>query len=79
INDDVPYYPIRLVKDKNILFDYIELANKEKNITFIGRLGTYRYLDMHVTISEALDTAAMYLRKRNSGENIPAFFAQPLN
>ncbi|ACS85355.1 UDP-galactopyranose mutase [Musicola paradisiaca Ech703] len=79
MNDDVPYYPIRLVKDKNILFDYIELANKEKNITFIGRLGTYRYLDMHVTISEALDTAAMYLRKRNSGENIPAFFVQPLN
>lgn len=54
---DTPYYPIRLVKDKSQLAKYVDLARAEKNTTFVGRLGTYRYLDMHVTIAEALDVA----------------------
>lgn len=58
---DIPYYPIRLVEEKETLARYHELAVNEKNITFIGRLGTYRYLDMDVTIREALDTAKLYL------------------
>jgi UDP-galactopyranose mutase len=33
----------------------------------VGRLGTYRYLDMDVTIREALDSAAAYLEQ--SGAN----------
>jgi len=40
---------------------YEGMASKEKNITFIGRLGTYRYLDMHVTIAEALDIARDFI------------------
>lgn len=55
--DDIPYYPLRLANDKALLQQYIELASQEKNVTFIGRLGTYRYLDMHVVIGEALDLA----------------------
>ena len=35
----------------------MEKANKETQVTFVGRLGTYRYLDMDVTIKEALETA----------------------
>lgn len=54
---DIPYYPIRLVKDKALLRQYVEKANKEAQVTFVGRLGTYRYLDMDVTIKEALETA----------------------
>ena len=54
--NDIPYYPIRLVKDKALLEQYVEKALKESNITFVGRLGTYRYLDMDVTIKEALET-----------------------
>ena len=54
---DIPYYPIRLVKDKALLQQYVEKANKETQVTFVGRLGTYRYLDMDVTIKEALETA----------------------
>ncbi|EEI50015.1 hypothetical protein HMPREF0693_0053 [Proteus mirabilis ATCC 29906] len=30
------------------------MAQKEKYITFAGRLGTYRYMDMDVSIKEAL-------------------------
>lgn len=60
---DIPYYPIRLVDDKTILYQYESLARAEENVTFLGRLGTYRYLDMDVTIAEALKVAKEYLCK----------------
>lgn len=59
--EDEPYYPIRLVDDKKIVNVYEARAAKEPNVTFAGRLGTYRYLDMHVAIREALDAADKYL------------------
>jgi UDP-galactopyranose mutase len=52
---DIPYYPIRLMKEQEMLSKYQTLAAKESRITFVGRLGTYRYLDMDTTIREALD------------------------
>ena len=55
--DDIPYYPLRLVDDKALLARYADAARKETSTTFLGRLGTYRYLDMDVTIREALDVA----------------------
>ena len=58
---DIPYYPIRLVEEMSILDEYIELTKMEKNVTFVGRLGTYRYLDMDVTIAEALNTAYSFI------------------
>lgn len=59
--DDIPYYPVRLVEDKSLLADYIKRAEQENSVTFVGRLGTYRYLDMDVTIREALGTAELFL------------------
>ncbi|MFD1747145.1 UDP-galactopyranose mutase [Rhizobium helianthi] len=59
--DDIPYYPIRLVKEKEQLAAYEEHARRETGVTFVGRLGTYRYLDMDVTIREALDQARAFL------------------
>jgi UDP-galactopyranose mutase len=53
--DDIPYYPIRLVKEKAMLSQYEALAADTLGVSFVGRLGTYRYLDMDVTIREALD------------------------
>lgn len=55
--NETPYYPLRLAADKQLLQGYMELAATEPNVTFIGRLGTYRYLDMHVVIGESLDLA----------------------
>lgn len=72
---DVPYYPIRLVNDKSSLASYVDLAKKESNVTFVGRLGTYRYLDMHVTISEALDVVERFL---NLNESMSSFIVDPL-
>jgi UDP-galactopyranose mutase len=58
--DDIPYYPIRLVKEKALLTQYETLAAAEDGVSFLGRLGTYRYLDMDVTIREALDFAKAF-------------------
>jgi UDP-galactopyranose mutase len=76
--DDIPYYPIRLVEEKKLLSDYVALAEQESGITFVGRLGTYRYLDMDVTIREALDTARVYLDCVRAGRTVPVFVRSPL-
>ncbi len=70
---DAPYYPIRLVRDQPALSKYIELANNEKNVTFVGRLGTYRYLDMDVTVAEALECAGKFISYDLLCESMPAF------
>jgi UDP-galactopyranose mutase len=75
---DTPFYPIRLVAEKAMLRDYVELARAEAGVTFVGRLGTYRYLDMDVTIREALDCARLFLRARARGATMPAFAVDPL-
>lgn len=59
---DIPYYPVRMTTDKLLLDRYIEEARQETlPVTFSGRLGTYRYLDMHVCIAESMDLARQYL------------------
>lgn len=72
--NDIPYYPIRLVNDKDLLQKYVTLAGKEKNVTFAGRLGTYRYMDMDVTIKEALNTADKMLNDIQMGAAIHGFY-----
>ena len=76
--DDIPYYPIRLVAEKRLLADYVARAEAERGVTFVGRLGTYRYLDMDVTIREALDTARRFLARSGDGAPMPAFAVRPL-
>jgi len=75
---DIPYYPIRLVAEKALLVRYVERARAEAGVSFVGRLGTYRYLDMDVTIREALDAARAFLRHRAAGTAMPAFTVAPL-
>jgi UDP-galactopyranose mutase len=53
--NDTPYYPVKFDDDKKKLALYQKDAAKIKNIFFLGRLGTYRYLDMHHVIEESLD------------------------
>ena len=75
---DIPYYPIRLVDEKNMLEKYVELANQETKVTFVGRLATYRYLDMDVTIREALDVADKFLAVKKTDDTMPAFVVNVL-
>ncbi|MPZ83014.1 MAG: UDP-galactopyranose mutase [Actinophytocola sp.] len=56
-DDDEPYYPINTPEDRVKLERYRELAKAEAtecNLIFGGRLGTYKYLDMHMAIGSAL-------------------------
>jgi UDP-galactopyranose mutase len=52
--DDEPYYPINTAEDRAKLLKYRELAKQEPMVLFGGRLGTYKYLDMHMAIGSAL-------------------------
>jgi UDP-galactopyranose mutase len=71
--DDIPYYPKRLQADKDILQQYRREAEKLKNVSFLGRLATYRYMDMHHVIGEALDFAKQFSNNIQSGLDLPHF------
>jgi UDP-galactopyranose mutase len=51
---DEPYYPINTAEDRARLLTYREMAGREPGVLFGGRLGTYKYLDMHMAIGSAL-------------------------
>lgn len=53
---DEPYYPINNDRNNNIYDKYKELADKESNVIFGGRLAQYKYYDMHHVIEQALNT-----------------------
>ena len=53
INDE-PYYPINTELDRETLSKYRDLIKGEVNVWFGGRLGSYKYLDMHMAIASAL-------------------------
>jgi UDP-galactopyranose mutase len=52
--DDEPYYPVNTAEDRAKLLKYRDLAKQEPMVLFGGRLGTYKYLDMHMAIGSAL-------------------------
>ena len=52
---DEPYYPMNDEKNNYLYEKYKALADKENKVIFGGRLGMYKYYDMHHIISEALD------------------------
>lgn len=62
------YYPIKTSDGR---YDaayqkYKDLAEAERNINFIGRCGTYQYLDMHQVINQSLSTAQKWMDEDNT-------------
>ena len=51
---DEPYYPVSTREDRELYARYVELERDVPNTVFGGRLGTYRYYDMHQVIDTAL-------------------------
>ena len=74
---DIEYYPIRMVDDKALLEQYLARAEAETGVTFVGRLGTYRYLDMDVTIGEALAAADELVGALSAGTSPQSFYVDP--
>jgi UDP-galactopyranose mutase len=64
---DEPYYPINTQQDRERLLAYREMAAREPGVIFGGRLGTYRYLDMHMAIGSAMSVYDNKVRPFFSG------------
>jgi UDP-galactopyranose mutase len=62
--NDTPYYPINLLGESEVLKKYQEKAKKEEKVTFVGRLATYRYMDMDVVIKEAFTLLEKYNERK---------------
>ena len=71
--DDVPFYPKRLAADKALLAKYRQEADQLNNLSFLGRLATYRYMDMHHVIGEGLAFADEFARAFTNGSKRPVF------
>jgi UDP-galactopyranose mutase len=71
---DEPYYPINAGQDRARLLTYREMAAEQRGVFFGGRLGTYKYLDMHMAIGSALSMYENQLRPLFAGS---AASAQP--
>lgn len=52
--NNLPFYPIPWGEGLNIYSKYKTLADKEKNVIFLGRLATYTYLDMWMAIKQCM-------------------------
>jgi UDP-galactopyranose mutase len=86
--NDEPYYPIGRHDDKRRYGQYKKLADAEANVIFAGRLGTYRYLDMHQAIAAALHLYEKKVAPRLTGrpaepdavdaDTLPALRGPPL-
>ncbi|HFC8455150.1 TPA: UDP-galactopyranose mutase [Neisseria subflava] len=72
--NDIPYYPVNLSSSSGLLEGYFALAEKENGVTFAGRLGTYRYMDMDVTIKEALKLSRRMLEDLNAAKPLASFY-----
>ena len=59
-----PYYPVPNTQNQNLYKRYQKLAEKEENVTFVGRLASYKYFNMDEAILNAIMT---YEEIANSG------------
>lgn len=63
--DTAKIYPKRMEADMVVLDKYMELVNREPAVSFVGRLGCYRYLDMQQCVRMAMEYSRTWLRWRN--------------
>jgi UDP-galactopyranose mutase len=59
------YYPVKTSDGRHdrIYDSYRALAERTANVTFIGRCGTYQYLDMHQVINQSLMGVRHWIRE----------------
>ena len=60
---DEPYYPMSDEKNIKLYEKYQELARREGNVIFGGRLGQYKYFDMDDTVEAALQCAREHIKQ----------------
>jgi UDP-galactopyranose mutase len=68
---DTPYYPVNLADGSEMLDRYRAKAKALDGVSFVGRLATFRYLDMDAAIGEALAISDNYLRRLKATGSAP--------
>lgn len=58
-----PFWPVPTVASQALYAQYAALAQQTPRVHFVGRLGTYRYVDMHQAVAQALKLSAQLLRQ----------------
>ena len=71
--NDTPFYPKRLEADIELLKRYRVEAQKLNGISFLGRLATYRYMDMHHVIGEAMQFTKLFVEAHKNKRPLPLF------
>ncbi|MFM7690587.1 MAG: UDP-galactopyranose mutase, partial [Alphaproteobacteria bacterium] len=68
-NNNERYYPVQRTDgaEEVLLSKYNAMAAQIPDMTFIGRCGTYQYLDMHQVINQSLAGVREWLRQRQAG------------
>ncbi|MFN0262345.1 UDP-galactopyranose mutase [Tepidamorphus sp. 3E244] len=67
------YYPVNLADGSSTLSDYVSAARGTSGVSFVGRLATFKYIDMDVAIGLALSAADRIVKHAANGAQIPAF------
>ncbi|WP_211876927.1 UDP-galactopyranose mutase [Plastoroseomonas hellenica] len=70
--DGDPYYPVPSAANRELFRRYEALADAEMGVTFLGRLGTYRYMNMDQVVGQALATARKLLAPRTEAVAVAA-------
>ena len=65
-----PYYPVPRAENAALYAKYKELANREPNVYFVGRLATYKYYNMDQVIAQALVTFKKIRSAGLQGDNL---------
>jgi UDP-galactopyranose mutase len=71
--DDERFYPVQLAEEEPSLRAYRKAASQSRGVSFVGRLATFRYIDMDVAVGEAIDATRCILDCHARGQTIPAF------
>lgn len=75
--NDIPYYPLHMANDRAMLRNYVEMANAIKGVTFLGRLGSYAYLDMDGAIKRAMEVARHAVTAFRTSQPLQSFVHPP--
>ena len=61
-----PYYPVPRAENEALFKRYKALADETSNVTFVGRLATYRYYNMDQVVGQALATYRRHMENLSS-------------
>lgn len=73
--EDEPYYPVRFAGKNDMLDEYLKVAGNTPKVSFMGRLGQFKYMDMDVTILSALNASEKILECVTHNLDIPSLFS----